>query len=239
MVDTQNIQESAKGLGKKQKQFIKALFVSPLPISQLKTSDNLVSSLIERGLVKEENGHFCLSELGKNVYQYFKGEFTEITANQFEKTTDINKQSKLEIKRQKRLDKSNEYLELYKIGFSYQQIGDHYKVTRERVRQVLNSNPAFKEYLEEREQENAATEKAKQEQAKAELYARSLAALYPKQVAELWDYEKNGDLKPEDIPAGSQNKLGKKRNKWLSHLCRKDKKSRKTTETDRDLSRIC
>ena len=35
------------------------------------------------------------------------------------------------------------------------------------------------------------------------MLAKSLAALYPKQVADLWDYEKNGDLNPEDITAGS------------------------------------
>jgi transcription elongation factor Elf1 len=36
-------------------------------------------------------------------------------------------------------------------------------------------------------------------QAVYKFYSRSLATIYPERVAELWDYEKNGDLKPEDV----------------------------------------
>ncbi|MBU6187593.1 MAG: hypothetical protein KGQ16_14680, partial [Cyanobacteria bacterium REEB444] len=102
-----------------------------------------------------------------------------------------------------KLEKSNQFLELYKQGLSYQDIGDKHGLTRERVRQILNVNPAFHEYVEEREAAAVAAEEEKKEHAKQELYSRSLAALYPERIAELWDYEKNGDLKPEDVPAGT------------------------------------
>ncbi|MEA5575093.1 zinc-ribbon domain-containing protein, partial [Anabaena sp. UHCC 0451] len=198
MVNTQNIEEIAQKL-----QIIQALINSPLPISHFNNLQNVVSSLIEHKLVTQKDEQLYLSSFGKKLWKYLQDDYTALLMNPSENSIDIKKPSKIELQRQKKLDKSNEYLELYKIGFSYQQIGDHYKVTRERVRQVLNSNPAFKEYLEEREQEKTIVEEKKQEQAKAELYARSLAALYPKQVAELWDYEKNGDLNPEEIPAGT------------------------------------
>ena len=65
--------------------------------------------------------------------------------------------------------------------------------------------------MKEREEAEAAAEAAdereKRERDKQELYSRSLAALYPERVAELWDYEKNGDIKPEDLPAGSVTQL--------------------------------
>ena len=57
--------------------------------------------------------------------------------------------------------------------------------------------------MEERDKEKIAEEKEKEEGLKQEFYSRSLAVLYPERVAELWDYEKNGNLKPENVPAGS------------------------------------
>nr|WP_242024585.1 zinc-ribbon domain-containing protein [Trichocoleus sp. FACHB-591] len=57
--------------------------------------------------------------------------------------------------------------------------------------------------MKEQEKAEAAAEQKKEERAKQELYSRSLAALYPERASELWDYEKNGDLKPENVPAGT------------------------------------
>jgi Hypothetical methyltransferase/Probable Zinc-ribbon domain/Type III restriction enzyme, res subunit len=111
--------------------------------------------------------------------------------------------SRSEVLREKKFEKSNQFLELYRQGLSYQDIGDKYKLSRERVRQILKPNPAFHEYLRERQESETAAEKEKEEREKKEFYSRSLAALYPERVAELWDYEKNGDLNPEDIPAGT------------------------------------
>lgn len=106
-------------------------------------------------------------------------------------------------RKQKRLEKTNEFLELYKQGLTYQAIGEKYKITRERVRQLLNLNPAFPEYLEEYEAAKVLAEQEKEEKAKLKIYESSFGALYPEQTKEFWDYEKNGDLKPEQVPAGS------------------------------------
>jgi DNA-directed RNA polymerase specialized sigma24 family protein len=108
-------------------------------------------------------------------------------------------------RQQKRLEKSNEFLELYKQGLTYQDIGDKYGLTRERVRQLLNFNPAFHEYLEAYEVEKAVAEQEKEEQKKRKLDEGNLAFLYPDRVAALWDHEKNGELKPDDIQAGKRN----------------------------------
>lgn len=108
-----------------------------------------------------------------------------------------------ELKRKQRLEKSSVFLELYKQGMTYQQIGDKYGITRERVRQLLNINPAFQEYLEEYEAAKTAAEREKEDAKKTKLYENSFSFLYPEQTAELWDHEKNGTLKPDEVAAGS------------------------------------
>jgi hypothetical protein len=116
--------------------------------------------------------------------------------------------------KQKKLEKSNEFLKLYKEGFTYQEIGDKYELSKERVRQLLRSNPDFYAYLKQMEIEKSTAKTSaalqKVERSKQKLEAKSLAALYPERVAELWDYEKNGNLKPDDVFAG-----GAKQPVWL------------------------
>ena len=111
--------------------------------------------------------------------------------------------TKKEAAKQERLEKSNQFLELYKQGFSYQDIGVKYGLSRERVRQVLKPNSEFHTYLKEREEAEILAEIEKSENTQKKIHSKSLAVLYPERVAELWDYEKNGDLKPEEVLAGS------------------------------------
>jgi transcription elongation factor Elf1 len=106
---------------------------------------------------------------------------------------------------QKKLKKSNEFLELYKQGLSYQDIGDKYSLSRERVRQVLTINPDFHEYLKARNEEKFYSELEKEQKSKQNLYARSLANLYPERIIELYDFEKNENLPPEKILAYSSS----------------------------------
>ncbi len=105
--------------------------------------------------------------------------------------------------KQEKLEKSNQFLELYKQGLTYQYIGEQYGLSRERVRQILTINPAFHDYLKEREQADIDAEREKTERIKQEIYSKSLAVLYPERVTELWDYEKNGELNPEEVGAGT------------------------------------
>lgn len=106
-------------------------------------------------------------------------------------------------KQKKRLQKSELFLELYKQGLTYQEIGDKYSLTRERVRQLLNQNPDFHAYREEYETNKILEEKLREELKHKKLAEGNIETLYPERVTELWDYEKNGDLTPDKVQAGS------------------------------------
>jgi hypothetical protein len=150
-----------------------------------------LSSLEEKGLAEQKNNEIHISPLGIKVTEYLQ-------SLQVKTTT-----SKLQNLRHAKLDKSNEMLVLYRQGLSYQDIGDRYKLSRERVRQLLDFNPAFHTYLIEREAAEVQAEKDQQEKKRQEQLAKSIITVYPERVAELWDYEKNGDLNPENIVAGT------------------------------------
>lgn len=195
MDNTSNILETAKKLGKSQKLIIKSLlqFNSSLPIEFFGSDKAVILNLQDRGFVEIKNDNVFLTSLGRQLWEEWQ--------------TSKNKERKIsleaEVRKEERLAKSNQFLELYKQGLSYQGIADKYGLSRERVRQILNRNPLFRKYLKEREEAKVAEEIEKAAQTKKELYAKSIANLYPERVAELWDYEKNEDLKPEDVSAGT------------------------------------
>ena len=194
MDNQHNSQESAKWLGKNQKIILKALNSnSPLLLDQFSSIKNAVTSLKAQGFVEIRDKQVFLLSSGKSLL--------EARQNLVRSKPKIS--PNVEARKQKSLEKSNQFLELYRQGLSYQKIGDQYNISRERVRQVLTTNPAFHEYLKEQEARETATEQEKKEIARKELYSKSLAVLYPERVTQLWDSEKNGDLKPEDIPAGT------------------------------------
>lgn len=181
MIDKLNLPEVAKKLGKKQRLIIKSLIASPLPIYNFSFVKSIVSNLQDQGLVAIKDNQLHLTVLGHEAWDFLQ---KEASNNQ----DDIkNKLLKREILNQEKLAKSNDLLELYRQGLTYQDIGNKYGLSRERVRQILNINPAFHEYRNKREEAEATAEKEKAEQAKQGLYLRSLAVLYPEQVAQLWD----------------------------------------------------
>jgi Hypothetical methyltransferase/Probable Zinc-ribbon domain/Type III restriction enzyme, res subunit len=195
---TLDVAEATKRLSQNQKSIIKSLsqFGVPVTINFFDSNKTVIVKLQERGLVTIQNEQVSLTLLGISISEFWK--------NQANETLEPRKTSaKNEALQQERLEKSNHFLELYKQGLSYQDIGDKYGLSRERVRQVLKSNPEFDTYLKEREEAEALAEIEKRESAQKKSYLKSLAALYPERVAELWDCEKNVDLKPEEILAGS------------------------------------
>jgi hypothetical protein len=198
MENTSNFTEAAKRLSQKQKSILRSLFQfnSPLPIQFFDSEKTVVLKLQDRCLIEIKDEQVSLTTLGKSVSAYWQNQRSNESASQ-------NPSALNNALKQQRLEKSNQFLELYKQGLSYQDIGDKYELSRERVRQILKPNPAFHEYLRERKESEDAAEQKKKERAKEEFYSRSLAALYPERVTELWDYEKNSDLKPENIIAGS------------------------------------
>jgi hypothetical protein len=195
MDNTSNILETAKRLSQKQKSILKSLFQfkSSLPIEFFGSYRAVIVTLQNRGFVEIKNDHVFLTSLGEKLCEEW----------QTRKNEERNISPEAEALKEQRLAKSNQFLELYKQGLSYQDIGDKYGLSRERVRQILKANPLFRKYLKEREEAKAAEEIKKVELAQKELYAKSIANSYPERVAQLWDYEKNGDLKPEDVPAGT------------------------------------
>lgn len=203
MDNAHKIWEATKGLGKNQTLILKSLYLSPLPIKQFSSVKSTVFNLWDRGLVELKDAQVSLTELGQIVCVFWQKN-DEKVETLFEIDQNVKENAPKSRKlRQENFEKSNQFLELYKQGLNRRQIGDKYGISRERVRQILNSNPAFHEYLKEQEKAEATAEREKEERAKQELYSKSLAALYPERVAELWDYEKNGDLKPEEVPAGT------------------------------------
>jgi transcription elongation factor Elf1 len=204
MDNADKIQEATKGFGRNQTLILRSLYLSSLPIKQFSSVKSTVFNLQDRGLIELKDDQVSLTELGQAVCALWQkqndGKVEILFEMDQEVKDDAPKSRKL---RQENLEKSNQFLELCKQGLNRQQIGDRYGISRERVRQILNSNPAFHEYLKEQEKAEEAAEQEKKERAKQEVYSKSLAALYPRRVAELWDYEKNRDLQPEDVSAGS------------------------------------
>jgi Sigma-70, region 4 len=197
MDSTNSAQKASKrfGKGKNQKIILKSLEVkSPLALDYFMSIKKVVIDLESHGFVEVKDGQVFLLPLGRDFLESLRMPKVKLEP----KPCPI-----VEARKKERLEKSNQFLELYKKGLSYQKIGEQYDITRERVRQVLNKNPSFHEYLKEREKAESDAEFEKKERDKQDSYSKSLAALYPERVAELWDYEKNGDLKPEDVPAGT------------------------------------
>lgn len=111
-------------------------------------------------------------------------------------------------RREKKLKRERKFFELYKQGLTYQQIGDKYGISRQRACQIISQHPDFESYKLEQEDEKLRLEKEKiiaKEQAKQDLYKRSIGFLYPERVADLWDYEKNGDLSPDKVLSRSSS----------------------------------
>jgi len=94
-------------------------------------------------------------------------------------------------------------LDLYKQELTYKEIGDRHQISQRQVMYILDRSPAYHNYVIERDKkkvaEKAITQEEKAEKFKNNLYLKSLDVLYPERVTELWDYRKNGNLKPEEI----------------------------------------
>jgi Hypothetical methyltransferase/Probable Zinc-ribbon domain/Type III restriction enzyme, res subunit len=205
MSNAYSIQQATKQVGRNQRLILGSLYLSPQPLKKFSSVGNTILSLHARGLVALSDGQVSLTDLGEAACVFWQKGDIDRSEESDEFIDDGNK--KLSKLKNVDLRKSDQFLELYKQGLNGRQIGERYGISRERVRQILNPNPAFHEYLKERKEAKAAAEIEKKELAKQESYSKSLSALYPTRVAELWDCEKNGDLQPEHVPAGSTQHL--------------------------------
>jgi Hypothetical methyltransferase/Probable Zinc-ribbon domain/Type III restriction enzyme, res subunit len=197
MDNLSKVEKATKWLSRNQKSIIKSLFQEklPLPIQFFSSDKTVILKLQDRGLIEIQNEQVSITTLGGDVAEYWQRKLIELESTEPSDEYIAHEKQKLE--------KSNQFLELYKQGSSYQDIANQHRLSQMTVMRILKINPAFNEYLEERREAVVAAEREKKEQTKQKLYSRNLVVLYPERVSELWDNEKNGDLKPEDLIAGS------------------------------------
>lgn len=207
MENLSDVIEAAKQIGKNQRAIVKSLYEvnSGLPIKFFGSSKSVIFKLQTKGIIKVEEDRVSLTDLGQGVYNLYKGNYDDKIniLNEIEKKKERKELSRSSEIQDAKREKSNQFLEFYKQGLSYQDIGDKYGLSRERVRQVLNPNAEFHKYVKEREDAKIAAELERKEKLKINLQERSIASRYLERVIDLWDFEKNHDLDPEKTLANS------------------------------------
>jgi hypothetical protein len=198
--------------------FLKFLSESPRKNEEIRGAKNITPALFEKNLIFESEGILSLTEAGETILSEYPKDYTVEKADEI-----FLASSKIEAKNAL-LAKAELFLSLYRQGFTYQEIGDLYELTRERVRQILNKTPNFELYLEEYEKAKADREREKKREARLKNIEKSLAAQFPDRVDELWDWEKNIDLNPAEIPAHSAGfeiwlKCPKDGHEWKKKPC--------------------
>lgn len=171
MENAQNISETTRRLSKSQKLILQLLYTSPHPIKKFNSVKDTILNLQAKSLIELKAEQVSVTSLGQAIYESWQEKDSGVSDSPSEPQNGERKQlSKSDKIRQRKLEKSNQFLELYKQGLSYQNIGDKYGLSRERVRQILNINPAFSNYMKERDEAKAAAELAKEEQALLGVY---------------------------------------------------------------------
>ncbi|MBS1809046.1 MAG: DEAD/DEAH box helicase family protein [Acidobacteria bacterium] len=188
-------------LSKLEIKFLQFISASPRSLSKVKKAKHIIPALKERDFLEINGDELRITSLGQEAL----GQAPNHSNNNFaQKELEATFISDAKIQKQSRWkSKGEEYLALYKQDLTYQAIGELKGISRERVRQILDKTPGFHAYLEELEQAKIIAEKEKEELAERKWKENSLASKFPERVAELWDYEKNGNLRPEDVPASS------------------------------------
>ena len=155
--DFQHLEEMIVNLEAKQKQILKGMLDYPIeidsairilsvPSRQLPTTANnltrlhkILKELEKQGLVSFHDSQYSLTELGREIVGHL---------------SDKSPTPRRDAQRKEKLQKSYDFLELHRQGLSYQQIGDKYGLSRERVRQILASNPEFEAYRQKQKENN-------------------------------------------------------------------------------------
>ena len=254
MENTLNIVAAAKGLSHDQKSIIRTLFQCdfPVAIQFFDTDKTAIFQLQDRELILIQNRQVSLTALGIGISEYWQSQkcnglkiaeisVIEASRNQQKLETsdrfldlykqglsyqDIGKKYGLgkgrvsnilesnprfqayvkereEVCQQQRIDRSNQFLELYKQGLSYRSISKKCGLSESRVRGILKKNLGLQAYLKECQEAKVTADLEKQEKLKINLWDRSIANCYPERTATLWDYEKNHDLDPKKTLAHS------------------------------------
>lgn len=99
----------------------------------------ILKELEKQGLVSFHDSQYSLTELGREIVGHLSNK---------------SPTPRRDAQRKEKLQKSYDFLELHRQGLSYQQIGDKYGISRERVRQILVSNPEFAAYRQKQKENN-------------------------------------------------------------------------------------
>ncbi len=189
-------------LTKKETMFLQFLnYESPRQLKYIRSAKRIIPNLEQKGFLEIVESKLQITSDGKNTLERNKRN-SKYNFNILELTELFSIPNKIEAEQQAQV-KSNEILEHRKQGLTLEAIGKLYRLTRERVRQILAANPDLEEYLKGEEEAKILAEKEEEERKKQEFLENSLAYKFPERVAELWDYEKNGVLKPEEVLASN------------------------------------
>jgi DNA topoisomerase IA len=115
---TSDILEAAKGLGKNQKLIIKSLREDPLPFQPLTSTRKVIFNLKNRGIIEIQDEQMSLTVLGHAVLAYLDSscpDSIESISDSEEDLQQINYKAlnRSETLKKQKLEKSNQFLELY------------------------------------------------------------------------------------------------------------------------------
>jgi hypothetical protein len=132
MDDAYNIREATKGFGRNQRLILSSLYLSPQPIKKFTSIKITILNLQERGLVQLKDDQVFLTDFGQAICEFWHEQNSNGKSDFLSKPDkEQRKESpRLTQLRQAKLEKSNQFLELYKQGLSYQDIGDQYGLQR-------------------------------------------------------------------------------------------------------------
>ena len=210
-------------LKKREYLFLKFLSESARQAEEIRGAKNILPALVEKGFISEAEGVLSLTEAGKTILSDYPQDYTDENPDEtFLAAGKIEARKALQAK-------AELFLSLYRQGFTYQEIGDLYELTRERVRQILNETPNFELYPEECEKAKDGHEWRKKpcdivtswERSKTSgcpvcagkinkaQKQKSLTEVYPDLVEKYRDLEKNeaDSLDPNELTLGSNRKM--------------------------------
>ncbi len=196
-------------LNKHEAMFLKFISKSPRLVNQIRGAKHIIPALKDRELLELSENKLWITAQGQDLLNSAK-EFSQLL-NTDEDFSELFISSAKTQSQNRVIKKGSKFLTLYMQGLTYQAIGDLHGITRERVRQYLIKVPVFHEYLENLKKHKAdlisikkEREIEKNERGEQRRKLNNLAARFPEKVNELWDYEKNGTQKPEDVPFSSK-----------------------------------
>ena len=169
---------------------------------------------IQKNSLEKENK---LIDLKEQYFQLFKnGLSEEEIANKFDINVFKVKKSlhqhpdysveKIKVFEEKYKRKYDPYMSLWIEGKTLEEVGQHFKISRERVRQLLNKHPDYEYWKEQREKQREELENQKIVEKTDKAIENSLYFHYEEKVNQYWCWEKNKELDPYKLARKASQK---------------------------------